>query len=49
VFCCSLQHEATRVTEGRRYAYLPFLYDEEGARIREANLSALQPGPPTQV
>ncbi|MFL5295368.1 MAG: 2OG-Fe(II) oxygenase [Phenylobacterium sp.] len=44
VFCCSLQHEATPVTAGRRYAYLPFLYDEEGARIREANLPALQVG-----
>jgi predicted 2-oxoglutarate/Fe(II)-dependent dioxygenase YbiX len=40
VFCCSLQHEATAVTRGRRYAYLPFLYDEAGARIREANLGA---------
>jgi predicted 2-oxoglutarate/Fe(II)-dependent dioxygenase YbiX len=41
VFCCSLQHEATPVTRGRRYAYLPFLYDEEGARIREANKDKL--------
>jgi peroxiredoxin/predicted 2-oxoglutarate/Fe(II)-dependent dioxygenase YbiX len=37
VFSCSLLHEATPVTEGRRYAYLPFLYDEEAARLREAN------------
>lgn len=37
VFSCSLLHEATPVTAGRRYAFLPFLYDEEGARIREAN------------
>jgi len=37
VFCCSLQHEATPVTRGRRYAYLPFLYDDAGAQIREAN------------
>jgi len=36
VFCCSLQHEATPVTAGRRYAFLPFLYDEAGQRIREA-------------
>jgi predicted 2-oxoglutarate/Fe(II)-dependent dioxygenase YbiX/peroxiredoxin len=42
VFCCSLQHEATPVTRGVRYAFLPFLYDEEGARIREANLSKLE-------
>lgn len=39
VFCCALQHEATPVTCGRRYAFLPFLYDEDGQRIREANLS----------
>jgi peroxiredoxin/predicted 2-oxoglutarate/Fe(II)-dependent dioxygenase YbiX len=41
VFSCSLLHEATRVTRGRRYAYLPFLYDEAAARIREANLKYL--------
>jgi len=37
VFSCSLLHEATPVTRGRRFAFLPFLYDEEGARIREQN------------
>lgn len=36
VFSCSLLHEATRVTRGRRYACLPFLYDENAARQREA-------------
>jgi len=41
VFSCSLQHEATPVTRGRRYAFLPFLYDEAAAAIREANLGAL--------
>jgi peroxiredoxin len=30
VFSCTLLHEAKPVTRGRRYAYLPFLYDEEG-------------------
>ena len=39
VFCCSLLHEATPVTRGRRYAFLPFLYDEDGHRIRQENLS----------
>jgi peroxiredoxin len=39
VFSCSLQHEATPVTRGRRYAFLPFLYDEAGARLRDANLA----------
>ena len=43
VFACGLQHEATPVTRGRRYAFLPFLYDEAGQRLRDANLAALQP------
>jgi predicted 2-oxoglutarate/Fe(II)-dependent dioxygenase YbiX len=37
VFSCSLLHEATPVTRGVRYATLPFLYDDEAARLREAN------------
>jgi predicted 2-oxoglutarate/Fe(II)-dependent dioxygenase YbiX len=37
VFSCSLLHEATRVTDGRRYAFLPFLYDDAAAQIRERN------------
>jgi predicted 2-oxoglutarate/Fe(II)-dependent dioxygenase YbiX/peroxiredoxin len=41
VFGCSLLHEATKVTKGRRYAFLPFLYDEEGAKIREANAHSI--------
>lgn len=40
VFSCSLLHEATSVTRGRRFATLPFLYDAEGARIREAYVAA---------
>jgi peroxiredoxin/predicted 2-oxoglutarate/Fe(II)-dependent dioxygenase YbiX len=31
VFSCAMLHEATRVTEGRRYAFLPFFFDEAGA------------------
>ncbi|HKR89274.1 MAG TPA: 2OG-Fe(II) oxygenase [Phenylobacterium sp.] len=31
VFACGLLHEATKVTAGRRYAFLPFFYDEAGA------------------
>ena len=37
VFSCALLHEATPVTRGKRYAFLPFLYDDEareGARGR---------------
>lgn len=37
VFSCSLLHEATPVTRGLRYATLPFLYNDEGARIRAEN------------
>jgi predicted 2-oxoglutarate/Fe(II)-dependent dioxygenase YbiX/peroxiredoxin len=34
VFCCSLLHEVTPVTRGVRRAFVPFLYDEDGARRR---------------
>jgi predicted 2-oxoglutarate/Fe(II)-dependent dioxygenase YbiX/peroxiredoxin len=37
VFSCSLLHEATPVTKGRRYAFLPFLYDDEAAKVRVEN------------
>jgi peroxiredoxin/predicted 2-oxoglutarate/Fe(II)-dependent dioxygenase YbiX len=37
VFGCSLLHEARPVTRGRRFAFLPFLYDDAAARQREAN------------
>jgi predicted 2-oxoglutarate/Fe(II)-dependent dioxygenase YbiX/peroxiredoxin len=37
VFSCSLLHRVSKVTRGRRYAFLPFLYDDESARIREEN------------
>ncbi|MEX2649854.1 MAG: 2OG-Fe(II) oxygenase [Alphaproteobacteria bacterium] len=37
VFGCSLLHEALPVTRGRRFAFLPFLYDEAAARQRERN------------
>lgn len=38
VFSCSLLHEATVVTKGRRYVFIPFLYDDAAAREREENL-----------
>jgi predicted 2-oxoglutarate/Fe(II)-dependent dioxygenase YbiX/peroxiredoxin len=44
VFCCSLLHEATPVTRGERFAFVPFLYDDEGAAIREANLPKVAVG-----
>jgi len=36
VFSCGLLHEVTRVRAGRRYAFLPFFYDEDGAQVLEA-------------
>lgn len=41
VFSCSLLHEATPVTRGRRYAFLPFFYDEAGEQARQQNLHKL--------
>jgi peroxiredoxin/predicted 2-oxoglutarate/Fe(II)-dependent dioxygenase YbiX len=38
VFSCSLLHEVAPVTAGKRYAGLPFLYDEAAARVRQENL-----------
>ncbi len=37
VFSCALLHAVGRVTEGRRYAFLPFLYDDDAAALRQAN------------
>ena len=37
IFSCAMLHEVGRVTAGRRYAFLPFLYDDRAAKIREAN------------
>jgi peroxiredoxin len=44
VFSCSLLHRVSRVTTGRRYAFLPFLYDDEAASLRERNASKTQIG-----
>lgn len=47
VFSCSLMHEALPVTRGRRYAFLPFLYDDAAARIRDETRSLIvAPGEP---
>jgi hypothetical protein len=37
VFSCSLLHAVSKVRRGRRYAFLPFLYDGEAAKIRAVN------------
>lgn len=44
VFSCSLLHAVSRVTAGERYAFLPFLYDDAAAKIREANIGYLGDG-----
>jgi len=44
VFSCPLLHAVSRVTRGRRYAFLPFLYDEAVAKIREQNNAFLAEG-----
>jgi predicted 2-oxoglutarate/Fe(II)-dependent dioxygenase YbiX/peroxiredoxin len=43
VFSCGLLHEALPVTQGKRYAFLPFLYDDAAAQQREENLKFLAP------
>jgi peroxiredoxin len=37
VFSCSLLHAVSKVMSGRRFAFLPFLYDDAAAKLREAN------------
>ena len=41
VFSCSMMHAAAMVTRATRYAYVTFLYDEAGARVREANRAGI--------
>jgi predicted 2-oxoglutarate/Fe(II)-dependent dioxygenase YbiX/peroxiredoxin len=44
VFSCSLLHAVSPVTRGRRYVFLPFLYDDAAAKLREANAAFLGDG-----
>jgi hypothetical protein len=37
-----LPQQVSPVTAGRRYAFLPFVYDEAAAKIREENTSFLE-------
>ena len=48
IFSCALLHEATPVTQGTRFAFLPFFYDEASAKIRQQNLQFLD-APPSRV
>jgi predicted 2-oxoglutarate/Fe(II)-dependent dioxygenase YbiX len=42
VFSASILHQVSRVTRGRRYVFLTFLFDEEAERVRQANLQAVR-------
>jgi|CXWL01.1.fsa_nt_gi peroxiredoxin/predicted 2-oxoglutarate/Fe(II)-dependent dioxygenase YbiX len=41
VFSCSLLHEATKVTRGQRFVFVPFLFDEPAEDVRLANAKYL--------
>jgi predicted 2-oxoglutarate/Fe(II)-dependent dioxygenase YbiX len=43
IFSSSILHRVSKVTRGRRYAFLPFLHDEEAEKVRLANLQFLAP------
>jgi predicted 2-oxoglutarate/Fe(II)-dependent dioxygenase YbiX len=45
VFSSALLHEATPVTRGTRFAFLPFLYDEAAAQIRARNAGTFETAP----
>ena len=45
VFSCSLLHRALPVTAGTRYVFLPFLFDEAAAKVRDENLRFVEPPP----
>ncbi len=44
VFSCGMLHEVTPVTRGRRLVFVPFLYGEEDALVRERNNALLAAG-----
>jgi len=44
IFSCSLLHAVGKVTSGTRYAFLPFLYDDAAAKLREANAAKVSGG-----
>jgi predicted 2-oxoglutarate/Fe(II)-dependent dioxygenase YbiX len=46
VFSASILHQVSRVTRGRRYVFLTFLYDEDAERLRQANLQAAHEAQP---
>jgi predicted 2-oxoglutarate/Fe(II)-dependent dioxygenase YbiX len=42
VFSASILHQVSKVTRGRRYVFLTFLFDEEAEQVRQANLRVQQ-------
>jgi predicted 2-oxoglutarate/Fe(II)-dependent dioxygenase YbiX len=44
VFSCGLLHEALPVTQGKRYMYLPFLFNESAVSSREPSQAVQGPG-----
>jgi predicted 2-oxoglutarate/Fe(II)-dependent dioxygenase YbiX len=49
IFSCGLLHEARPVTSGRRYATLPFFYDEASSVLREQTRSLIGVNPSEQA
>jgi peroxiredoxin len=44
IFSCSLLHGVRPMQRGRRFAFLPFFYDDDAAAVREANAPFLDHG-----
>ena len=44
VFSCSLLHMVEPVTKGERYVFVPFLYDDAAAKLRDRNRKFLKAG-----
>ncbi|WP_428377490.1 redoxin domain-containing protein [Lichenicoccus sp.] len=46
IFSCSLMHAVSPVERGRRYACLPFAYDDAAEQLRQANRSIIRESAP---
>lgn len=46
IFSCSLMHAISPVLRGQRYALLPFVYDDEAAKLKQANRDAIREATP---
>jgi peroxiredoxin len=49
VFACAMLHQVTPISRGKRYAFVPFLYGETEAALRERNNARLAEGEPVYV